>query len=86
MLGFSPSRLGEHNDGAGAALEGSLNGANSDRLCGVTGQMRGAAQLLKHLPVVHGCLSLTGNLNKWRKINMTAVSGCSHTPHLTCKS
>ncbi len=63
LLGVSPARLGEHDDGAGAALEGSLDSTDSDGLCGVTGQMRGATQLLEHLPVEHGCLGLTGNLN-----------------------
>lgn len=63
---FSPASLGEDNDGAGAALEGGLDGSNSDGLCGVTSQMGGATQLLEHLPVEHGCLSLTGNLNVWR--------------------
>ena len=79
----------KHDDGAGAALEGSLNGTDGNRLSGVTGQMRGAAQLLKHLPVEHGCLSLTGNLNKGRKNknrDMTAVSGCSDTLRFNCRS
>lgn len=58
-----PSRLGEHDDGAGAAFEGSFDCTDSDGLCGVTGQMGGAAELLEHLPVEHGCLGLTGNLN-----------------------
>ena len=63
LLGVSPASLGEHDDGAGAALEGSLDGTDSDGFCGVTGQMRGATQLLEHLPVEHGCLGFTGNLN-----------------------
>ena len=57
-----PASLGEHNDGAGTALERSLNSPNGDGLCGVTSQMRGATQLLKHLPVEHSGLSLAGNL------------------------
>lgn len=61
---YWPARLGEHDDRTGAALEGSFDSTNGDGLCGVTGQMRGAAQLLKHLPVEHGGLGFTGNLNK----------------------
>lgn len=64
---ISPASLGEHDNGAGAALEGSFHGTNSNRLCGVTGQMSDAAKLLEHLPVEHGCLSLTGDLNKIKK-------------------
>lgn len=62
LPGHTPASLGEHDDGAGAVLEGSLNGTNSDGLCGVTGQMGGATQLLEHLPVEHRCLGFTGNL------------------------
>lgn len=62
--GVSPASLGQHNDCTGAALERSLDGTNSDGLCGVTGQMSEATQLLEHLPVEHGCLSFTGDLNK----------------------
>lgn len=62
LFQVSPARLGEHDDGAGAALEGSLDGTNSNGLCGVPGQMGGATQLLEHLPVKHGCLGLAGNL------------------------
>lgn len=65
----APAGFGEHNDGAGAALEGSLDGTDGDGLCGVTGQMGGAAQLLKHLPVKHGRLGFTGDLLTWRKEN-----------------
>lgn len=64
----SPASLGEHDNGAGAALKGSLNCTNSNRLCGVTGQMSDAAKLLEHLPVEHGCLCFTGNLTKWKQI------------------
>lgn len=59
----SPAGLGEHDDGAGAALEGSLDGADSDGLCGVACQVGGATQLLEHVPVEHGRLSFTGNLD-----------------------
>lgn len=61
---FSPASLGEHDNGAGAALEGSLNSTDSDGLCGVTGQMSDAAQLLKHLSVEHGSLCFAGNLDR----------------------
>lgn len=67
LLEFSPASLGEHDNCAGAALEGSLHGTDSDGLCGVTGQMRGATQLLEDLPVEHGCLSFTGNLKMWEQ-------------------
>ena len=63
MVGvYRPAGLGEHNDGAGAALEGRLNGADGDGLRGVACQVGGTTQLLEHLPVVHGRLGLTGNL------------------------
>lgn len=61
---FSPAGLGEHDNGTGAALEGSLNGTDGDGLRGVTGQMSDAAQLLKHLSVVHGSLCFSGNLHR----------------------
>lgn len=57
-----PARLGKHNNGAGTALEGGLYGANGHRLCGVAGQVGDATEFLKHLPVEHGSLCLTGNL------------------------
>lgn len=57
-----PASLGEHNDGAGAALEGGFYCANGHWLCGVAGQVGDATELLKHLPVEHGSLCLTGNL------------------------
>lgn len=60
---FSPASLGEHDNGAGTALKGSFNCTNSNRLCGITGQMSDATKLLEHLPVEHGCLCFTGNLN-----------------------
>ena len=58
-----PASLGEHDDGAGAALERSLDSTDGSGLCGVTGQVRGATQLLEHLPVEHGGFGFTGNLN-----------------------
>lgn len=61
--GVIPASLGEHNDSAGAALEGSLYGSNGDGLRGVTGQVRGAPQFLEHLPVEHCGLCFPGNLN-----------------------
>ena len=67
LPGASPASFGEHDDGAGAALEGSLDGTDGDGLCGVTGQMGGATQLLKHLPVEHGCLGLAGDLHMSEK-------------------
>lgn len=57
-----PASLGEHNKGAGAAFEGGLNSANSYGIRRITCQKGGAPQLLKQLPVEHGCLCLTGNL------------------------
>lgn len=42
--------------------------------------MRGATELLEHLPVEHGCLGFTGNLNACKqKRKVTAGSGCGHT-------
>lgn len=64
ISGVSPASLGEHDDGAGAALEGSLDGSDGDGLRGVAGQMGDAAQLLKHLSVEHGSLCFTGNLER----------------------
>lgn len=61
--GRPPAGLSEHDDGAGAALEGSLHSADGDGLRGVAGQMSDAAQLLEHLSVEHGGLCLTGNLD-----------------------
>lgn len=61
---FSPASLGEHDNGAGAALEGSLNSSDSNGLRGVAGQMSDAAQLLKHLSVEHGSFCFTGNLER----------------------
>lgn len=61
-ISISPAGLGEHDNGAGAALEGSFHGADGDGLCGVTGQVGDATELLEHLPVEHGRLCLTGNL------------------------
>lgn len=61
--GCPPASLGEHDDGAGAALEGSLDSADGDGLRGVAGQMSDAAQLLEHLSVEHGGLCFTGNLD-----------------------
>lgn len=58
-----PSGFGENDNGTGTALEGSFHSSYSHRFTGVTSQVCGATQLLKHLPVVHGCLSLTGDLN-----------------------
>lgn len=58
----SPASLGEHDNGTGAAFEGGFHGAYGDRLCGVAGQVGDATELLKHLPVEHGSLGLTGNL------------------------
>ena len=82
---FSPARLGEHDDGAGAALERGLDGADGHGLCGVTGQMRGATQLLEHLSVEHGGLGFTGDLNTSRK-RITQESGCSRTESCNCRS
>lgn len=65
--GCPPASLGEHDDGAGAALEGSLNSADGDGLRGVTGQMSDATQLLEHLSVEHGGFCFTGNLDGCRK-------------------
>ncbi len=57
-----PASLCEHNKGAGAAFEGGLNSAHSYSIWRVTGQMGGAPQLLKQLPVERGCLCLAGDL------------------------
>lgn len=61
---FSPASLSEHDNGTGAALEGSLDSTDCNGLCGVTGQMSDAAQLLKHLSVEHGRLCFPGNLDR----------------------
>jgi len=61
-----PSRAGEHDQGGGQALEGCLHGADGDGLGRVLAVRRGAAQVLEHLPVEHGRLGLTGNLEQTR--------------------
>lgn len=65
-FGFAPASLSEHDNGTGAALEGSLNSTDSNGLRGVTGQMSDAAQLLKHLSVEHRSLGFTSNLDTWK--------------------
>lgn len=58
-----PSRFSENDNGTGTALKGSFHSSYGHRFTGVTSQVCGATQLFKQLPVEHGCLSLSGNLN-----------------------
>ena len=43
----TPARLGEHDNGPTAALEGGLHGAHGSSFCGVAGNGRQAAEFLK---------------------------------------
>lgn len=47
LLPLLPARLGEDDYGPTAALEGGLHGAHGGGFCGVTGNRRQAAKLLK---------------------------------------
>lgn len=69
-----PSRASEHNDARGQTLKGGLRSANRDRLGWVAAVRRGAAQVLKHLPVEHGGLGFPGNL-AWVRGQQAARAG-----------
>lgn len=58
----SPATGGEDDDGAGAAFEGRLHGADGGDLRGVGGEGGEPAQLFKQLLVEDGSLGLSADL------------------------
>lgn len=59
-----PSRLGEHNNGPAAALEGGFYGTHSGSFGRVSVQGGQPAQLFEQLPVKDGCLCFASNLQE----------------------
>lgn len=57
-----PARASEHYESGGKDFKRSLHGPNGDGLSRLSRVGCAATQVLKHLPVEHGRLSLTGDL------------------------